>query len=203
MPLSGTAAYGIYPGNVALPDVVCTLNRAGFRNEDICVVLSPAHPVAAVMRDARIFNAGRDASAASAATIGWFSKLGAVVIPTVGFFIRSQEFFRALVIEQDFGGLCGESRALAGLGFSRAEATRLSRQLDDCGALICVSCRESAAPEAITELLRYAGAPEAARLDRADASVVSDSVRNSKPQKRLPFASPASYTPEEISALAS
>src|SRR5205823_13897783 len=90
---NGTAAYGMYPRNIALPEVVCALNRAGFGNEDICLVLSPAHPVATVVRDARILNVECEESATSARMIGWFSEFGAVVIPTVGFFIRYTEFF--------------------------------------------------------------------------------------------------------------
>ena len=41
---NGTAAYGMYSRNTALPEVVCALNKAGFSSQDICMVLSPAHP---------------------------------------------------------------------------------------------------------------------------------------------------------------
>src|ERR1700757_4841200 len=94
MSATGTAAYAMYPRNVALPEVVSALNQAGFGNEDICMVLSPAHPVASAVEDATIGNVAREQSATSARVIGWFSQLGAVVIPTVGLFIRSQAFFR-------------------------------------------------------------------------------------------------------------
>jgi len=56
-----TAAYGMYPRNVALPEVVSALNQAGFGNEDICMVLSPAHPVATVVGDAKIGGGARAA----------------------------------------------------------------------------------------------------------------------------------------------
>src|SRR6266702_5959272 len=105
-----TAAYGMYPRNIALPDVVCALNRDGFGNEDICMVLSPAHPDASVVRDAKILNVEREESATSARMIGWFSEFGAVVIPTVGFFIRSQTFFRALFSEKYMPALSLGSR---------------------------------------------------------------------------------------------
>src|SRR5258708_31852595 len=102
MSANGTAAYGMYPRNIALPEVVYALNRAGFDNEHICMVLSPAHPVATVVRDAKILDVKREETATSARMIGWFSEFGAVVIPTVGFFIRSQAFFHTLVIEDTF-----------------------------------------------------------------------------------------------------
>jgi hypothetical protein len=169
MAVSESAAYGTYAQNVALSDVVHTLNRAGFGKEDICMVLSPAHPVASVVRDAKIVNADREENAVSARMIGWFSEFGAVVIPTVGLFIRSQAFFHALMIEQNFPALCGGSRTLAGLGFSEDEAKRLDHQLDDLGVLVYVACPESAKADSAIELLRRTGAQEAASLERAKA----------------------------------
>ena len=51
------AAYGLYSQKVALNDVVNTLNQAGFGNEDICMMLSPSHPIAAQIKDASLFTA--------------------------------------------------------------------------------------------------------------------------------------------------
>lgn len=170
MNLNGAAAYGMYPRNIALPEVVCALNRAGFGNEDICMVLSPAHPVATVVRDARIFDAKPEESATSARMIGWFSEFGAVVIPTVGFFIRSQAFFRALVTEQNLPAMSRGSRTLLDLGFSECEAKRLGHQLSDVGAMVYVSCREVGKTNSAIELLRSAGAREAAGLAMAKAA---------------------------------
>jgi hypothetical protein len=154
----------MYPRDVALRDVVGALNRAGFDNEDICMVLSPAHPVATVVRDAKILDVEGEESATSARMIGWFSEFGAVVIPTVGFFIRSQAFFRALLIEQNFPAMSRGSRTLLGLGFSEDEAKRLGHQLCDVGAMVYVSCQKSGKAGSAIELLRRAGAREAAGL---------------------------------------
>jgi len=164
------AAYGMYPRNIALPEVVYALNRAGFENEDICMVLSPAHPVATVVRDAKILDAKPEESASSARMIGWFSEFGAVVIPTVGFFIRSQAFFRALVTEQYASTMSRGSGTLLGLGFSEGEAKRLGHQLSDVGAMVYVSCREGGKADSALELLRTAGAKEAASLAMARAA---------------------------------
>ena len=164
---SGTAAYGMYPRNVALPEVVCALNRAGFENEDICMVLSPAHPVATAVRNASILDVEREESATSARMIGWFSEFGAVVIPTVGFFIRSQAFFHDLLIEQNFPPMSRGSRTLLGLGFSEDEAKRLGHQLSDVGAMVYVLCQKGGMADSAIELLRRAGAREAAGLGTA------------------------------------
>src|ERR1700686_573570 len=165
MGATGTAPHTMYPRNVALPDVVSALNQAGFGNEDICMVLSPAHPVASAVEDATIGNVAREQSATSARVIGWFSELGAVVIPTVGFFIRSQAFFQALLGEQNLPTLSRGSGTLLGLGFSEDEARRLGHQLCDVsGALVYVSCPERSKADGAIELLRRAGAKEAASL---------------------------------------
>ncbi len=170
MSVHGAAAYAMYPRNVALPEVVSTLNRAGFGNEDICMVLSPAHPVATAVEDATIGNVAKEQSASSARMIGWFSQLGAVVIPTRGFFIRSQAFFHALLGEQNFPSLSRGSRTLLGLGFSEDDARRLGHQLGDVGALVYVSCKEGAQTDGAIELLRRAGAREAASLGTVQAA---------------------------------
>ena len=164
------AAYGMYPRSVALPEVVYALNRAGFENEDICMVLSPAHPVATVVRDAKMLDAKPEENASGARMIGWFSEFGAVVIPTVGFFIRSQAFFRALATEQDFPAMSRGSRTLVGLGFSEGEAKRLGYQLSDVGAMVYVSCRENCNADSAIALLRGTGAKEASRLAMAKAA---------------------------------
>jgi len=117
------AAYGLFPQDVALHEVIRTLNQAGFANEDICMMLSPTHPIATVVRDASFFNAEREASAVTAGLIGWLSEFGAVMIPTVGFFIRSQAYFHALLV-QDSSSLCGNSQALVGLGFPEGDAEK-------------------------------------------------------------------------------
>ena len=174
MSVNESAAYGMYSRNVALPEIVSRLNHAGFENGDICMVLSPAHPVANMVRDARIDSANLQDGAAGANMIGWFSEFGAVVIPTVGFFIRSQAFLQALLIKDNGSALCGGSKTLAGLGFSNDAASRLGRQLGDVGALVYVACPERARADSAIELLMRSGAKEAAGLGCAkDAMAVA------------------------------
>src|SRR5712671_1176242 len=73
MSVNSAAAYGMYPQEVALHDVVHTLNQAGFENEDICMMLAPTHPIASIVRDASLFSTDREDTAASAGMIGWLS----------------------------------------------------------------------------------------------------------------------------------
>jgi hypothetical protein len=172
MPATGSAAYGMYAHNAALPEIVCTLSEAGFEKQNICMVLSPTHPMATALRNAKFASAEPNETAQSARMIGWFSEFGAVVIPAVGFFVRSQKFLSALMTEQSPPTLCGGSKMLAGLGFSTNEALRLHRALGDAGALVFVSCNEAAKSHAL-EALRSMGAREVASLEenRAAAAV--------------------------------
>lgn len=159
------AAYVIYTQDIALNEVVRNLNQAGFGNEDICMMLSPGHPIASMVRDASLFNTEKEASAVTAGLIGWLSEFGAVVIPTVGFFIRSQAFFHALMVARSAPALCGNARTLVGLGFSEEEAERFEDQLEQLGVLVYVSCTEGAKTLWAREVLRHTGAQEAATLE--------------------------------------
>lgn len=117
MTVNTSAAYGIYSRDTKLLHVMDTLIESGFDKEDICVIISPRHPIATFVREANILNAGRKESRATERFIGWLFEFGAVVIPTVGFFVRSQTFLHALVARKDSPILCGTTRALVGLVF--------------------------------------------------------------------------------------
>jgi hypothetical protein len=158
------AAYGMYSQDIALSDVVRTLNQAGFDNENICMMLSPTHPIAAVVRDASLFNSESESNSATTGLIGWLSGFGAVVIPTVGFFIKSQTFFRAIMVSREGPAMCGNARTLVGLGFSDDQADRFETQLRQLGVLVYVSCDESARTMWACEVLRHTGAREASTL---------------------------------------
>lgn len=165
MAVNASAAYGLYPQGVVLTDVVRNLNQAGFENEDICMMLSPAHPIASIVRDASLFNTEKETSAVTAGLIGWLSEFGAVVIPTVGFFIRSQAFFHALMVARQAPALCGNARTLVGLGFSEQEAERFEDEIGDLGVMVYVSCEEGAKTLWAREVLKHTGAHEAATLE--------------------------------------
>jgi hypothetical protein len=170
MPNHLIAAYGTYAQDVALPEVYRNLKSAGFENEDICMVLSPQHPAASLVRDA-VFSAAGD-SAPGARMIAWFSKLGAVIIPNQGLFIRGQAFFHAL-LEQDFPSLSRGSKTLASLGLCEKEAKRLGLQLADLGMLLYLSCRESAGAEKAIDVLHRTGALEVGRIGGHQAAGAS------------------------------
>jgi hypothetical protein len=164
MAVNTAAAYGIYRQDAPLNDIVEHLNQAGFYNEDICIMLSPTHPIASMIRDASLFSSDREDSDASATMIGWLSAFGAVMIPTVGFFVRSRAFLRALMTAKDTPAVCGNARTLVGLGFSEHDAKRFEKQLARFGVLVYVACSESAKTAFAQEVLSHAGASEVSML---------------------------------------
>lgn len=164
MASNAIAAYGIFPHDSALPEIVRSLNQAGFENEDICMMLPADHPIASQVRGASILNTERGADRSTAGTIGWLSEFGAVLIPTVGFFIRSQAYFHALMVAKGAPSLCGKAKALVGLGFSEEEAERFEDQLEHLGVLVYVACAEGAKTLWAREVLRHTGAQEAETL---------------------------------------
>jgi len=168
-----TAAYGMYSRDVVLPDVVCALNRAGFDKENICMVLSPAHPDAAIFQDPGAGVGSVREGSSTTRMIRWFSEFGAVVIPTIGVFIRSQDFLRALLMNQSPSALSRGSRTLMDLGFSPDDARRLGMRLCDVGALVYISCQESAKANGAIELLRRTGAQEASSLGAMTAAAAA------------------------------
>ena len=135
------AAYGIYSPTTALKEVVHTLNRAGFVNEDICMMLSPTHPIAGIVREAGLNEGDRQTSSVAAKLIGWLSEFGAVMIPSVGFFIRSQAFFHALLSDEEAPGLCGRSGAITENGRPVSSRPRAAASTFDmpAGALGCAA----------------------------------------------------------------
>ncbi|MBZ5681995.1 MAG: hypothetical protein LAO24_17995 [Acidobacteriia bacterium] len=159
------AAYGIYPLNAALHEIVRSLNHAGFRNEDICIMLAPAHPLASVVREGSILSLERERGAVTTGLLGWLSEFGAVVIPSVAFFVHSRVFLHTLTDSKGAPSLYGNPKTLAALGFRKEEAERLDNQLRQVGAMVYVSCPGYAKTNLAIELLQRTGASESAALE--------------------------------------
>ncbi|MFZ0806556.1 MAG: hypothetical protein WAN03_10255 [Candidatus Sulfotelmatobacter sp.] len=167
------AVYAIYPQSIALNEVLQTLAQGGFDKESICMMIAPTHPVAEMVREANTASFERDTQAAKAGLIGWLSEFGAVLIPTFGFFIRSREFFHALVVEQDSIAYCGRHGTLVALGFSEKDARRCEHGLRESGVLVYVSCANSAQTQWALELMRTWGTDEIGLLPAKSKTAVT------------------------------
>lgn len=164
-----SAAYGLFPFSIAVSEVVQILNRGGFAPQSVCMMLSPTHPIATIVRESNSHPYEKPESAVMAGLIRWLSEFGAVVIPTFGFFIHSQKFLQALVIERDSIAGCGNRGTLASLGFSNEDAERFEDQMQEGGALLYVSCPKTGQTKLAFELLRASGAHEAGLLESETA----------------------------------
>jgi len=165
MALNASGVYATYPDRVALTEVLQALGRGGFDKESICMLLSPTHPIAAIVRESSTHGFEREENAVTAGWIGWLSELGAVVIPTFGFFIRSREFFHALVVQRDSVAPCSDTGTLAALGFPEEEAEHLESQVREVGVFLFLACLETQTQWAL-ELLRATGAEDSGLLQR-------------------------------------
>jgi hypothetical protein len=166
---STSAAYAIYPDHVSLNEVLQTLQQGGFDKESICMMLSPAHPIATVVRESSQHPFERETNVITAGLIGWLSEFGAVVIPTFGFFIRSREFFRSLVLERDSTAVCGHRGTLISLGFSVPDAEHFESQVREGCVFLYLSCPKTTQTQSALELLRTTGAGEAGLLESETA----------------------------------
>jgi hypothetical protein len=153
----GTAAYGLFSTDVDLVQAVNALIAAGFPAPDICLVVTPAHPICEAVRGARIVDATLPATGGFLDTVGWLSRLGAVVIPGLGFFVGSRLFLKLLIENADPSG----EGVLGGLGLPEGFIDRYRRRLREDSFLVFVSCREPARAVWAREVLAGLKAEEA------------------------------------------
>lgn len=156
-----SAAYAIYPHNIALNEILQTLRHGGFDKENICMMLSPTHPISTIVRESNQHTFERESNAVSAGLIGWLSEFGAVLIPTFGFFINSRLYLHALMAEENWAARCDHTGPLSGLGFRENEAERVENRVRKVGVLLYVSCSEPSQTQFALELLRATGSEEA------------------------------------------
>jgi len=158
-PQMKTAAYGIFPTDARVDEVVSSLNAAGFQSLDICVFLSPAHPLADEVRTLK--SAPRELSAERRCErlVAWLATFGGVVIPGVGLFVGSREFLRALACGHCQPAASGRG-PLTNLGIPALAAQRYEARLLKDASLIFVACDGSAQSEWAREILRLLRADE-------------------------------------------
>lgn len=132
------------------------------------MMVSPKHPLATVVREANIMSSERAASASAAGMMAWLMKFGAVMIPTVGLFIRSKPFLQALMSSTDASSR-NDSNGLVELGLSEGDAARFENEVGDQGAFVYIACPDGT--NRAIELLRLTGASLAATLERKSQEI--------------------------------
>jgi hypothetical protein len=160
-----TAAYGIFPMDAQVEEVLQSLNLAGFQSEDICLFLTPAHPIAEGLQTMKFAFSNDLATEASLSdVVAWLSQLGAVVIPGIGFFIASREFLRALMPNDYRSIAVRQGEMMRGLGIPQPDAARYEARVREDATLVFVSCDGSARSHWAREILWRMRAEEVSLL---------------------------------------
>lgn len=159
------AAYGIFPSDTQLEEVLTSLNSAGFQSADICVVLSPLHPIVDGVRSLKTSASSQSMEGKLETTVSWLASFGGVVIPGVGIFIGSREYLRALAQTDCLPEDSTNRVVLASLGIPESAAARCEERLRNDANLVFVSCEGSAHSEWAREILRRLRAEEVCSME--------------------------------------
>jgi len=180
-----TAAFGIYPNEVALEDGIQALRDANFRAEDISV-LYPENVGTKDFGHVKATKApeGASAGAGTGATIGgvlgWLAGIGTIAIPGIGPFIAAGPIMGALAGAGVGGAVGGIAGALIGLGIPEYEAKRYEGRIRDGGFLISVHCDNSDWTSKAKRILEQTGAEDVSSTGESSA----DFAETDKPLPR-------------------
>jgi hypothetical protein len=169
-----TAAFGIYKTVSQAERSVDILLAAGFRNDDISVLLPDAASSKEFAHEKNTkapegTTTGVAAGGAIGGTLGLLAGIGALAIPGVGPFIAAGPIMGALAglgVGGAVGGLVG---ALIGLGIPEYEAKRYEGRIKSGGVLLSVHCDTSAEIKRAKDLLKQTGAEDISSTGEASA----------------------------------
>jgi hypothetical protein len=164
---SPTAAYGIYPMEASIHEIIADLQEAGCPPEDMCLLMAPSHPVAHSVRDAKFSPMALHSDSVASQLLQWLSRLGAVIIPGVAFFVGSRMFLRAVLAPCPATSGSASAERLVELGLPPDEANRYAHRLNRDGIIVFVCCSDEAQSHWISEVLRRTGADEVCCLQEA------------------------------------
>jgi len=180
-----TAVYGIYPNRAAAEDAVDRLLAAGFRNEDISVLLQDnagtkdfAHEKDTKAPEGT--TTGVLTGGAIGGTLGLLAGIGALAIPGLGPFIAAGPIMGTLAGIGSGGALGGIIGALVGMGIPEYEAKRYEGRVKEGGILLSVHCDNSDWVGRAKDLLKQTGAEDVSSAGESSA----DYAETDKPLRR-------------------
>src|SRR6185369_5156641 len=143
-----TAVFGIYRDRMHVEQGVDALIDAGFRSEDISVLLPDnvgtkdfAHEKNTKAPEGA--TAGAGTGAVVGGTLGLLAGIGALAIPGVGPFIAAGPIMGALAGAGTGGVVGGLIGAMIGMGIPEYEAKRYEGMIKEGGMLLSVHCDNS------------------------------------------------------------
>jgi len=177
-----TAAYGIFRTRGQAENAVDRLVAAGFRTEDISVLLPEnvgtkdfAHEKNTKAPEGA--TTGVVAGGVVGGTLGLLAGIGALAIPGLGPFIAAGPIMAALAGAGAGGAVGGVVGALVGMGIPEYEAKRYEGRIKEGGILMSVHCDNSDWTKKAKELLEQTGAEDISSTGEASA----DYAKTDKP----------------------
>ncbi|MGE5410122.1 MAG: hypothetical protein ACM3MI_04110 [Clostridiales bacterium] len=167
------SVFGIYSSKNMIEEGIDSLRLAGFRHEDISVLL----PENISNKDVG-FEKGTKApegAATGAGTgaviggaLGWLAGIGALAIPGVGPFIAAGPIVAALAGLGAGGAIGGITGTLIGMGIPEYEAKRYDGRIKSGGMLISIHCDNREWAQKAKEILVNTGADDISSTSEAE-----------------------------------
>jgi hypothetical protein len=180
-----TAAFGIYPNQMALEEGLMALREANFRHEDISILYPEntgtkdfGHEKATKAPEGA--SAGAGTGAVIGGVLGWLVGIGSIAIPGVGPFIAAGPIMAALAGVGAGGVIGGVAGTLVGAGIPEYEAKRYEGRIKKGGILISVHCDDSNWTHKAKTILEETGAEDVSSTGEARA----DFAKTDKPLPR-------------------
>jgi hypothetical protein len=180
-----TAVFGIYRDRSHVEIAVDTLVNAGFRAEDISVLL-PENVGTKDFATEKHTKApegattGAGTGAVVGGTLGLLAGIGALAIPGLGPFIAAGPIMAALAGAGTGGVVGGLIGALVGMGIPEYEAKRYEGIIKQGRVLLSVHCDNSDWTKRAKEVLKRTGAEDISSTGEASA----DYAQSDKPKVR-------------------
>lgn len=163
--MANKAVFGIYPNVGNAETGISDLRAAGFRNEDISLLL----PENVGTKDLAFVKStkapeGTAAGALSGAVLGgafgWLLGIGALAIPGLGPFIAAGPIMAALGGVGLGGTLGAVTGALVAMGIPEYEAKRYEGMVKEGGILVSIHTDDSAWTKKAKDILEHTGATD-------------------------------------------
>ncbi len=178
MPGRNISAFGIYAGREMAENAVDRMLAAGFRNEDISVLLQDnvgtkdfAHEKHTKAPEGT--TTGVVAGGIIGGTIGLLAGIGVLAIPGLGPLIAAGPIIAALSGIGSGGVLGGVIGALVGMGIPEYEAKRYEGRIKEGGILLSVHCDNPDWVAKAKQLLKDSGAEDIASAGEQPADFAS------------------------------
>jgi hypothetical protein len=180
-----TAVFGIYPTYVSVESGVQALQAAGFRNEDISVLMPEnvgskdfAHEKGTKAPEGAATGAGTGAVVGGA--LGVLAGIGLLAVPGLGPFIAAGPIMAGLAGLGVGGVVGGVTGALIGMGIPEYVAKRYEGRVKEGGILLSVHSDSSEWTKRAKEILERTGAQDISSTGEASA----DYAKSDKPLPR-------------------